>query len=40
MYFPTADIDVSPFVPPLMAFAVSFFSSMGGLSGAFCCCPS
>ena len=28
MYFPTADIDVSPFVPPLMAFAVSFFSSM------------
>ena len=39
MYFPTADIDVSPFVPPLMAFAVSFFSSMGGLSGAFLLLP-
>lgn len=39
MYFPTADIDVSPFVPPLMAFAVSFFSSMGGVSGAFLLLP-
>ena len=39
MYFPTADIDVSPCVPPLMAFAVSFFSSMGGLSGAFLLLP-
>lgn len=39
MYFPTAEIDVSPFVPPLMAFAVSFFSSMSGLSGAFLLLP-
>lgn len=39
MYFPTAEIEVSPFVPPLMAFAVSFFSSMGGLSGAFLLLP-
>ena len=30
MYFPTAEIEVSPFVPPLVAFAVSFFTSMGG----------
>lgn len=39
MYFPTAEIEVSPFVPPLMAFAVSFFSSMGGLSGGFLLLP-
>lgn len=39
MYFPTADIEVSPFVPPLVAFVISFFSSMGGLSGAFLLLP-
>ena len=39
MYFPTAEIEVSPFVPPLVAFAVSFFTSMGGISGAFLLLP-
>ena len=39
MYFPTAEIEVSPFVPPLVAFTVSFFTSMGGISGAFLLLP-
>ena len=39
MYFPVAGIEVSPFVPPLTAFAVSFFASMGGISGAFLLLP-
>jgi uncharacterized protein len=39
MYFPTAGIDVNPFVPPLVAMAVSFFTSMGGVSGAFLLLP-
>lgn len=36
---PLAEIEVSPFVPPLVAFAVSFFTSMGGISGAFLLLP-
>ena len=39
MYFPTADISISPFLPPLAAFAISFFTSMGGVSGAFLLLP-
>ncbi len=39
MYFTTAGIDVSPWLPPLAAFAVSFFTSMGGVSGAFLLLP-
>ncbi|SHK85862.1 hypothetical protein SAMN02745216_04198 [Desulfatibacillum alkenivorans DSM 16219] len=39
MYFPVADINVHPLVPPLVAFAVSFFTSMGGVSGAFMLLP-
>ncbi|MBU2538415.1 MAG: sulfite exporter TauE/SafE family protein [Proteobacteria bacterium] len=39
MYFPVADIEVSPLVPPLIAFAISFFTSMGGVSGAFLLLP-
>ena len=39
MYFPVAGIEVSPFVPPLIAFGVSFFASMGGISGAFLLLP-
>ena len=35
MYFPTAEIEVSPFVPPLVAFVVSFFTSMGGISVSY-----
>ncbi|BBD10048.1 sulfite exporter TauE/SafE family protein [Desulfovibrio ferrophilus] len=39
MYFPVADITVSVWVPPLVAFCVSFFTSMGGVSGAFLLLP-
>ncbi len=39
MYFPVADIDVQPWLPPLVAFVISFFTSMGGVSGAFLLLP-
>ncbi|MDL2268837.1 sulfite exporter TauE/SafE family protein [Desulfosarcina sp. OttesenSCG-928-A07] len=39
MLFPVSGVEVSPFVPPLVAFAVSFFASMGGISGAFLLLP-
>jgi uncharacterized membrane protein YfcA len=39
MHFPVANIDVFPLVPPLVAFVVSFFASMGGISGAFLLLP-
>lgn len=34
-----ADIDVAVWVPPLVAFCISFFTSMGGISGAFLLLP-
>lgn len=39
MYFPTAGIEVTPWLPPLVAFLISFFTSMGGVSGAFLLLP-
>lgn len=39
MYFPTADIDIQPWLPPLVAFGISFCTSMGGISGAFLLLP-
>lgn len=39
MYFPVSDIVINPLFPPLVAFLVSFFCSMGGLSGAFLLLP-
>ncbi len=39
MFFQTAGIEVAPWVPPLAAFVVSFFTSMGGVSGAFLLLP-
>lgn len=39
MFFPTAGIEVSPWIPPLVAFVISFFTSMGGVSGAFLLLP-
>ncbi len=39
MYFSTAGIDVNPIMPPLVAFVISFFTSMGGVSGAFLLVP-
>lgn len=39
MYFPVAGIEVPVYVPPLVAFAVAYVSSMGGISGAFLLLP-
>ena len=39
MYFPTAGIEVELWIPPLVAFCISFFTSMGGVSGAFLLLP-
>jgi uncharacterized membrane protein YfcA len=39
MYFPVADIELNPFIPPAVAFIISFFTSMGGVSGAFLILP-
>jgi uncharacterized protein len=37
--FQTAGIEVAPWLPPLVAFAISFVTSMGGVSGAFLLLP-
>lgn len=39
MYFPISGVEVALWVPPLVAFVVSFFASMGGISGAFLLLP-
>ncbi len=39
MYFPVADIELSLFIPPLVACVISFFTSMAGVSGAFLLLP-
>ncbi|HCG99802.1 MAG: hypothetical protein A2074_06220 [Candidatus Aquicultor primus] len=39
MYFQTAGIEVALWIPPLTAFVISFFTSMGGVSGAFLLLP-
>jgi uncharacterized membrane protein YfcA len=39
MFFPAAGIEVPIWIPPLVAFAISFFTSMGGVSGAFLLLP-
>ncbi|MBN2242158.1 MAG: sulfite exporter TauE/SafE family protein [Acidobacteria bacterium] len=39
MFFKTAGIEVALWIPPLVAFVVSFFTSMGGVSGAFLLLP-
>ena len=39
MYFDVAGIEVSPWIPPLVAFVISFFTSSGGVSGAFLILP-
>jgi len=39
MFFETAGIEVAPWLPPLVAFVISFFTSMGGVSGAFLLLP-
>ena len=39
MVFQTAGIEVAPWLPPLVAFFISFLTSMGGVSGAFLLLP-
>jgi len=39
MFFSTAGIETAFWIPPVVAFAVSFFTSMGGVSGAFLLLP-
>jgi uncharacterized membrane protein YfcA len=39
MEFQVSGVTVAPWVPPLVAFAISFFTSMGGVSGAFLLLP-
>jgi uncharacterized membrane protein YfcA len=37
--FPVSGVETYIFIPPLVAFVVSFFTSMGGVSGAFLLLP-
>lgn len=37
--FPVSDVTTWIFIPPLVAFVISFFTSMGGVSGAFVLLP-
>ena len=39
MLFQTAGVEVAPWIPPLVALVISFFTSMGGVSGAFLLLP-
>jgi uncharacterized membrane protein YfcA len=39
MFFPVSEIEVNPLIPFIVAFVVSFFTSMGGVSGAFLLLP-
>ena len=39
MLFPVSGIEVHPFIPFLVALVISFFTSMGGVSGAFLLLP-
>ena len=39
MFFQTVGIEVSIWIPPVVAFCISFFTSMGGVSGAFLLLP-
>lgn len=39
MVFPVSGVETSPFIPPLVAMIISFFTSMGGVSGAFLLLP-
>jgi hypothetical protein len=39
VHFPVSGVETWVFLPPLVAFVVSFFTSMGGVSGAFLLLP-
>ena len=38
-YFPVSGVETPLWLPPLVAFCISFFTSMGGVSGAFLLLP-
>ena len=38
-HFPISGVETYLFIPPLVAFTISFFTSMGGISGAFLLLP-
>jgi uncharacterized membrane protein YfcA len=37
--FPVSEVEIFILIPPLVAFGISFFTSMGGISGAFLLLP-
>jgi len=39
LHFPVSGVDVFPAIPIIVAFVISFFTSMGGVSGAFLLLP-
>ena len=39
IYFSVSGVETNVFLPPLVSFVISFFTSMGGLSGAFLILP-
>jgi len=39
LYFPISGVTVNPLIPLVVAFVISFFTSMGGVSGAFLLLP-
>ncbi len=39
MFFPVSGVEVNPCTPLIVAFVVSFFTSMAGVSGAFLLLP-
>jgi uncharacterized membrane protein YfcA len=39
MYFPISEIHIFPAIPIIIAFIISFFTSMGGVAGAFLLLP-
>jgi uncharacterized membrane protein YfcA len=39
MLFPISGVETYVFIPPLVAIVISFFCSMGGVSGAFLLLP-
>jgi uncharacterized membrane protein YfcA len=39
MIFPVSGVETYIFIPPLVALIVSFFTAMGGVSGAFLLLP-
>jgi uncharacterized membrane protein YfcA len=39
VYFTVAEVEVSPLIPPIIAFCISLFTSLGGISGAFVLLP-